>query len=708
MRLLLVLLLALSCTIGTANAIAQPGTGELPLTVLADAGFGGHLPADRWTSVRVIVSPRQDSIEGIVRVRFTGPGGMDLRSIAPLTTTPGRETVLPMTVWIPSRFDTMQVEFLDLRGRRLAGTRYDQSGSSTSIHIQAPSINPIVLSVGIPGLVRAFGSDAYLRTPQDDGEREQLDLAAMARIVSVAPMAPGQAPWLPTTVAAYDGVSAVVLDGSVALNLGPEVISVLQSWLVGGGRVMLVNADGNALRAVLGEHLPAGLGFLAPRPMPLPAALGGTGEVRARALSSDVMGNGWKPLPQAPDMAAHGPVGLGWAIVMGLDAADFAGQASDGVFQTMWQGTLGEFIRHDLEAARSHLGTGRYDTQSFRSLANASVYSWISRSPTVGAGAFIAIFAMMMMLGILLGPIDRAVLRRLGLMHRWWLVALGWIALASLGAWLLPGTVRSGPSSVTTVRVIDGWTVPGGGVSAWQASYTGVFMNQSASIVLDDAEASAWVSPMSSPWDFYGSSAPSGQMTWNATRDMMRPLPTVARLWTMRHFQEHGPTAPPMAFRFAVDGGRMQLHLSGPAASRLEHVSVHTGGKWLNMLPGGRLQSTRDGFLLVASWQDFSDAPSSLFEGSTGVDSHLQFAWYDGSTKPTPAMMTQLAAPRTRTMALEALGTHEDWAVVYATWSDDHRSLAGNVGEEFRTLWACRLAVPIETIGVARPAGVGQ
>lgn len=115
MRLLLVLLLALSCTIGTANAIAQPGTGELPLTVLADAGFGGHLPADRWTSVRVIVSPRQDSIEGIVRVRFTGPGGMDLRSIAPLTTTPGRETVLPMTVWIPSRFDTMQVEFLDLR-----------------------------------------------------------------------------------------------------------------------------------------------------------------------------------------------------------------------------------------------------------------------------------------------------------------------------------------------------------------------------------------------------------------------------------------------------------------------------------------------------------------------------------------------------------------------------------------------------------------
>ena len=686
---------------------AQPGDAEKPLTVLAQAGFGDLLPADRWAPVRVIVSPREEAIEGIARVRFIGPGGLDLASIAPLTTTPGRETVLPMTVWVPARFDAMQVDFLDGRGRRLAGSRYDQSGLSTSIYIDVPTTNPIVLVTGVPSLTRAFGRMAYERAARDDDERDRLDMAALARIVTAAPLSPGQPPWLPGTAAAYEGLSVVVLDGSIATSLGPDALGAMREWLLGGGRIMLVNADGNALRAVFGEHTPDGLSFLPPRSVPLPEALGASGDVVARELARPVIGGGWRPLEAAPGLGAQGPIGLGWAMVLGLDPGELDGANPSGEVETLWQATLGVLIREDLETARIMLGSRRYDQQPTSVMAGSSVYAWLSRSPSVGIGAFIAIFAMMLALAVLLGPIDRFVLRRTGLLHRWWLMALGWIALASVGAWLLPGMVRSGPTNVTSVRVVDALETPDGTEHAWQASYTGVFMNRSATIELHDAEVDAWVSPWTSPAMYYGPSMTSGSVSWTASGSVMRPSPTVARLWTLRHFREVGPTTPPIAARFEVDGGRMVLRVSGPAAGRVQQLSVHTGGKWLNMLPGGRRQDTGDGFTIAASVQDISSVPATPFNVNQSDNRMQEFQWWDGSNPPTPWLLTHLPGPSSRTEALERLGAHEDWAVVYASWSDEHRSLAGNVGEDFTTLWSCRLAVPIRTMGEASPAAGG-
>lgn len=695
---LLFLLVALSVRASVSSA--QMEIGDRPPTILVEAGLGGILPADRWAPLRVIVSPRDGAFEGIVRVRFVGAGGMDLSSMMPITTTPGKETLLPMTVWVPARFDTMRVELLDTRGRRVASSRYDQSGSSLSIYMEAPASNPIVLTVGTPSLVQVYGRSAYERGVSDADELERLDRIALARIGTMTPLAAGQPPWLPNHPAAYDGVSALVLHGALVHGMGSDALDALRAWLFAGGRLLLIDADSNVLRMVFADSMPDGLAFAPPRTMRLRGILAEAGEVRARELLKGSSETGWEPLGAAPDAAAHGPIGLGWAMVLGVNPEEFASEGLSGTLEALWQVTLGELIREDLEAARSRLAIRLYQTYLPRSMANTSAFLWVSRSPTVGVGAFVAIFAMMLTVGILLGPIDRFVLRRMNLPQRWWLVALFWIGLASLGAWLLPAQVRSGPTTATSIRAIDALDTGDGHVHAWQASYTGVFMNRSGTIGFEDADPDAWISPWQNHPDFYGPTTQGVAMAWTAGGAVMRAMPATSRLWTLRHFHEQGPTAAPFEAEFERDGDRFVLRIRGQEASRIKHLSVRTAGRWLNMLPGGSREFEADGFAIVASAMDLSDYAAIAFASSERDLSTLEFR-----AKPTPALLSFLPGANRRTQALDALGSREDWAVVYASWSDGHRSIASNIGEEFRTLWSCRLAVPVRKLGAGLPAG---
>lgn len=696
---LLFLLVALSLQVSVTSA-QTTDVGDMPPTILAEAGFGGVLPADCWAPLRVIVSARDGAFEGIVRVRFVGAGGMDLSSMMPIATTPGKETLLPMTVWVPARFDAMRVELLDTRGRRVASSRYDRSGSSMSIYLEAPASSPIVLAAGSPSLVQVYGRSAYERRVHDADELERLDRIALARISTVSPLAPGQPPWLPNHPAAYEGVSALVLHGALVHGMGSDALNALHAWLFAGGRLLLIDADNNVLRMVFADSMPNGLAFAPPRTMRLRGILADAGEVRARELRKASSDNGWEPLDAVPDAAAHGPIGLGWAMVLGVSPEEFKSEGQSGTLEALWQVTLGELIREDLEAARSRLAIRRSQTYLPRSMANTSAFLWVSRSPTVGVGAFVAIFAMMLTLGILLGPIDRFVLRRMNLPHRWWLVALVWIGFASLGAWLLPAQVRSGPTTVSSIRAIDALDTGDGHVHAWQASYTGVFMNRSGVIGFEDSDSDAWISPWQNQSEFYGPTTQGVAMGWNASGTTMRPMPAASRLWTLRHFHEQGPTAAPFEAEFEREGDRFVLRIRGQEASRIEHLSVRTAGQWLSMLPGGSREHDADGFAIVASAMDLSDSPTTAFATSERDLSTLEFR-----TKPTPALLSFLPGSNRRTQALDALGAREDWAVVYASWSDGHRSIGSNIGEEFRTLWSCRLAVPVRKLGTGLPAG---
>ncbi|MGD1916685.1 MAG: hypothetical protein ACFCBV_10930 [Phycisphaerales bacterium] len=666
-------------------------TDEPPqTTVLLDFGFSGELPASQWAPVRVAISAMDEPLEAVARIRVTMPDGGSITSLVPLVTTPGRETLVPATLWIPPVITSVVVELLETDGSPVASTSYGSFAGPQSIRLPLPSPMPILLGIGSPSLRLAFGVETYQRDFIGPSEQLLKSQVALARVASAVPPSAGAAPWLPTQAVAYSGVSAVVLDGQVVRTLSPGSLSALREWVVSGGRIMLVNADNSALRAVLGEDTPAGLSIGAASNRTLPVLLGGPDTVLARSFDSSALPTGWSPLASAPELAIQGPVGLGWMMLLAFDPDTLAQANRVEAAEMAWHGTLARMNAGDLERGQRRIETSRWDVQSRGEVASRMSRDWVTRAPTVGMGAFLAIFAMMVALAFAIGPVDRIVLKRLGKLNRWWLMAMVWITLASIGAWVLPSKVRSGPTTVSSIRMIDSIDDGEGPARAWQVTADGMFLNRPARLELDDLEPGAWLSPMLDPWEAAG----AGTLVMSPREGAMKPEPTTARLWTTRAFRQIGATQAPLRANVELDGDVYTLRLRGDGLDELNTVAIHTAGQWLHVLPGGSASRSGEELVVQATTADLSARPPQAFATTSGWEEGYDF-WSE-AIQPNPGVLHALDGAEQRSQALNALGNTASWAVVYASWDDARSSFAPDVGEEFSTLWACRMAVRVE------------
>ena len=547
---------------------------------------------------------------------------------------------------------------------------------------------PIILGVGSPSLRLAFGVETYQRDFIEPSEQALKDQASVARVASAVPPSAGAPPWLPSQAMAYSGVSAVVIDGQIARTLSPGSLKALREWLVSGGRVMLVNADSTALRQVLGDLTPAGLSIGPASHRDFPVLLGGPGTVLTRSVDSSTLPPGWAGLESAPELAVQGPVGLGWVMLLGFDPDALAEANRVEAVERAWHGTLASMIAADLERGQRRLGATRWDEQSMDDIAAQMARAWVTRAPTVGMGAFAAIFAMMIALGFAIGPIDRVVLKRLGKLHRWWLTAMVWIALASIGAWVLPSKIRSGPTTVSSIRVVDSIDDGDDPARAWQVSIDGVFLNRPARLTMDDLEAGSWLSPMLDPWEAAGADT----LVMSPRSGTMKPDPTTARMWTTRAFRQAGPTRAPLEARVELDDGIYTLRLRGADLDGLRKAAVHTAGGWLHVLPGGSPRWSDRELTVQATIADLTPNPPDIFVTDVNWE-HRYYHWSEA--QPEPGALHALNGVEQRSKAVHALGASDSWAVVYASWNDEQGTFAPDVGEEFSTLWVCRMAVRV-------------
>ncbi|MEQ8316467.1 MAG: hypothetical protein RIE77_11380 [Phycisphaerales bacterium] len=688
-----IVLAAVLCAWFVATCQAQSEQRLSGPTVLLDLGFNGTLPADRWAPVRVVVSPLEEAVQGVARIRVTMPNGSIITTLVPVATTPGRETIVPATVWIPPSIGSLHVAFLSESGSIIAQTSYGAVAGAQAVRLQPPTHMPIILGVGTPSLRLAFGLETYERDFSGPGGEIVRARAAVARVVSAVPPAIGLPPWMPTDAMAYDGLSAVVIDGAVADRLEPDALDALREWIVSGGRLQVVNANNNGLRLILGQYLPEGLSIGPTRQVEMPDALGGPGPMAARTFDASSMPTAWKAEWQG--LTATGPVGLGMVSITGFDPDVLADQDRISATEMAWHTMMGPLITDRLERGRRLLNGTQWDDTSLETVSTIAVLDWVSRAPVVGRGAFLAIFAMMFVLAFALGPIDRFILKRLRSLHRWWLTAAAWIALATVGAWMAPSHVRSGPTSVGSMRVVDSWQDPTGETLAWQHTVSGIFLNRSASIYFDDLERTSWLSAATHPWQ----PTTMGSLSLVSTGSAPVVRPTTGRLWTTRNFEQQGLTTLPISVRFSEDRRRFELRLSGPGVDRIEHVAVRTDRRWLHLLPGGSPRYEGSDLVLRAIERDLSTQPPRSMDVGVLTDSYdgLRPYMYGYSDRqPPPSLVMQQAGPAQRGAAFNALSNTDEWAVVYLAWESDDPLIASGVGESFDTSWIARIAVPVE------------
>lgn len=678
---------------------AQDSDSETTTTVLLDLGFSGALPSNEWAPVRVVVSPMERPIQAVARIAISMPDGAALTSMVPVATTPGRETVVPAVVWIPPSMLGIQLDLIAPGGGVIAASTYGAIAGAQSIALPPPSMMPMIVGVGSPTLRMAFGVDTYTRTFAGADGQALRDRVSIARVATATPSMAGGAPWLPTEPVAYGGVSAIVIDGQWIDRLEPATNEAIREWLLSGGRLLVVNASNASLRRLLGEAMPSGLSIAPPRETTLPAAFGGPASVVARTLDMREWTAAWEPLHGRPDLGIQGPAGLGWLMIASFDPDELAQAQRVEAMEVAWHQTLGVLIEHELNAGKQLLESSRWDMQSLDRLASSAGAAWVSQAPTVGVRAFVMIFAMLVALAFLLGPIDRLVLRRTGMLHRWWLTALGWILLATVGAWLLPTKVRSGPTTVSSIRVVDGWQDPSGRTRAWQETVDGMFLNRAARIELDGLEETAWLSPAVDVWSGRG----AGNLVMAPQQGTMKPLPTTGRLWTTRTFRQQGPTKPPITADVEVRGETYAVRLQGDGAHRVDRLAVHTPDGWLHLLPDGEPEREGEAVVIRASKADLVDQPMRGFDTNRMLERDDFFRYWYETVKPEPALMAHLGEAHRRGRAFDALAKARPWAVVYAAWEDSEPRLATSVGEQFSTMWVYRLATPVRTL----PGGSG-
>ncbi len=441
-------------------------------------------------------------------------------------------------------------------------------------------------------------------------------------------------------------------------------------------------------------------------------------------------GVAWVGPPETPlsaettGLLAEGPVGLGWVTVITIDPRRVGTPPSDTATRGVWRDAVSDALAQRLRLADASAGSrwGAWYARSEAGDARVAILNELANAPGAGRGSFFVIVAAMVGLALLMGPIDAAILKRLRALHRSWLTAILWIAVATLAAYMAPAFSRSSTDEVARLSAVDVLVPPAaaGGPAeprhalAWQTSITGVFAGRSMRAALtpvpapDGAVPAHWwrgfsainyyfysggdhrlgapvqtvqtlpdlgsVDAAADPWGGWASGRRVPGYT-DPGGDARAPapipggatmMPTPLRTWTFRSFEDQARTAPPCtALLRRDDDGRLVVEVAGlPAGARIAAAACRIGSTWHDLTFGPFAPS--------------ADAPATARLGPASADAprawtpptldpvepwahHRQFI----SVRETPALAFLLTGPNQRTFAAEALLDSRRWAAVY-------------------------------------------
>jgi hypothetical protein len=573
-----------------------------------DWGLGGAVAAGHWTPLRVWLAGGSTARSGILSVEYRQDSTQSARILTQASTTPGKLVPVELYVNLPAQPGDITIRF-ESDGQSPETALFSDLGSPDSS--PRPPIfagtRSFVASVAVPSLNRALPSLKQVADqplPVVDGvplsgfagiPREALSILRWSQLAA-APIEPDA---LPTAPFGYSAAEALVLRADALALADARAIDAIREWTLSGGRLVVLADDAGAWRSLLppspdllslaptaelatpseisdllarsgrtiSNNSPAaGSNSIEPRwnswvlrdaPANIslsdsPESFAAKSSIKARliSLSPDAQRLGWSILwSTSPNqgLIAHGPVGLGWLTVLGVDPEQpLAGLDNAGV-RRLWHAALSPSLAHYLNRP---LSDRPHSDDAVSKSINASI-----SVPQLGDWIFHSILIGTAVLAVLVGPVDWFLCRRRGAPSSRWLLPLAWIGLASIIGAVIPPTLRAGPSLIDRALLLDivqSDPSLNAQARAWQTGVTGVFANRRLQISPDpSATAAWWYGTAASPSDDMPSFGTPERFTpafepllipqpSTPTGRLSVPLPTNHAIWTYRNLIDAG------------------------------------------------------------------------------------------------------------------------------------------------------------------------
>lgn len=490
-------------------AATRPARADEPNALArVDFGWGSTITAGRWTPVRVWLDGSAGALAGVLTIEFEQDRTQLARVLVPGSTTPGALTPVDLAVCIPSDVGQITVTYSSpgRRDERLSFAPPPTAGATATPRpgqLQLGQLyggtRGLLAQLGVPSLERSFPKPIEIDvSPAVQGRIIEGFLGAAGdnltqlrwMQLACASLQPDDLPAIPQ---AYEGLEALVLDAGRAANLPPRTRQAILTWVRAGGRLVVLSTDdSNAWRSWLPEGED---GELLARPAPartaLPASiLEGVStstykfftetadarhpswgppaplhvdtspapdiplrkEAAARPVLLTPAGKaaGWRlgwPLGHDAGLYAQGPVGLGLVTILGVDPEALPEGLDQEASRRLWRRALEPSVKEYLADPFSHDEPGAAEI--------TSALNTILGVPPLRNTVFNTVLFSLAALALLLGPVDWFVLKRFRARQHSWLVALGWISLASVAAYIVPPMLRSGPPQVNRLLVTD-------------------------------------------------------------------------------------------------------------------------------------------------------------------------------------------------------------------------------------------------------------
>jgi hypothetical protein len=660
-------------------------------------GWAGQMTADRWSPITVHINAADRPLAGHVVVEYVQDTFQHARIMAPFAAAAGTSTPTQVLVCLPGFCDRLDIRLFDERGRRLASASYVQGGGPRS-GVLPPLVSSeagLIVNVGRPlggGLPEAFriahagwmtkAEDPYNFIPRAEGASEPRELPwGGITAVSVPPAD------LPTSHMAYDGIMVLVVPTDAAMEVSQTSLAAVRQWVLAGGSLLVVadspgeywrnwlppeSADLVSLAPVERSPLPqelasavAAVNVEAGRESPVPAT---SLNMRQVQLTERARQEGWRVRyatdPGAGPMAS-GPVGLGIVTILGFDpqrtSAAVSAPAAAAVWREVLQERASEFF---VPAARTPGFPGFMWVEPSQQAINEAL-EMLADLPVLGFTMFWIIAGALGLLAALVGPVDYFVLRRLGGLQRSWLTAVVWILLAAMVAAGAPRFIRTDPTHVSRLTVVDQLQEDDGSVAAAAStSLTGIYAGHGGSLVLEGVDPASWWAGVSVRQPYRGEGprgrAPlpmvqqaAGGKLGSTRGNPVHHLPMAQ--WTFRTFLDHSLHGAALRARVEEgdDGGRVTI--SGlPDGGTIRTLLIRTG----------------DGLYRVHAQRSDGDAWTGRYVANDVADEELlkfipsEFGQRSRRNRLLPAALA-LPGPYGRAPAAQHRVDSRNWAALY-------------------------------------------
>lgn len=544
-----------------------------PLAAIASGGRSPELTLGGPVPIDVVIGPGDFS--GVVVLTHSQDGTQDARVLALAAGHPDGPTRVPMVMelGITALGSAMQFS-VEIHGRDSEGEpvyrREEYQIGSAYARVPSAGRRDAPFTVGMSG--RVIGVIGQVAVPGS------IQVGRSMRCVAIEPHD------APEVWRAYQAMDAMLVDERELDRYSADAVGAIALWLHAGGRMVLLADEHGSGR----ERLALALGQD-------PGLWRGITTTGAGGASGDVGGGlGFLPLPHdfgiAWAAARPGVTGVGAALV-GFGSVLVIEGDPDFMSISNQQSNAEYVFDLDNSQADRNLSWSGYQTRR-----QSMTMGWLADSVLDAEldfdggvlGMMYAICAMILLLALLMGPVDRFVLKRKGWGAFSWLTAICWIGVASLAAMLAPLHLRSGDSSMTRVETIDLISDAEGSIG-WRLGTTGLFAGDEIAYTPRSYPGAWWRGVQASSGDLSGeffqplTLAQGRGLSSGGTEPMggEGDHASTQAQWTFRMFEDRSRVRLPLRSELRIDAsGRETVRLSGlPEGAQVRGATLHRRGQ---------------------------------------------------------------------------------------------------------------------------------